>query len=320
MRYQFALHTLTGARPYNQDRIACAERDNALLMVLADGLSGYAGGEVAAQALVDTTIQAFQKIRQPAIARPSLFLALCVMHAHKLINRRARATPGLTPRTTCVLCLVQNGYAYWAHVGDSRLYHFRRGAVLSRTLDHTQTESLRREGAGAEARRLPGKGDLLKCVGGAQRPVISLGRETSLQTGDALLLCSDGVWRAYEDSELAAALRYDTMEESVEELLLGAETRMGAACDNLSAITLRWDDAITTAPALEPQGATDIDQEELWEEARRLVLKQRIQKKLAHTGHVWPQDPPAPRPQRDPTMQAAIDEIESFIDEIDRLL
>ncbi|MFQ5937261.1 MAG: protein phosphatase 2C domain-containing protein, partial [Acidiferrobacterales bacterium] len=67
MRYELASHSALGARPTNQDRVAFAERDNAVLMAVADGLGGHAGGDVAAEALTHTAVRAFGRIKQPLI-------------------------------------------------------------------------------------------------------------------------------------------------------------------------------------------------------------------------------------------------------------
>ena len=224
MKYQLAYQSLRGSRPTNQDRVAHAERDNAVLMILADGLGGHRGGEIAAELLVQTVLHVFQAVKHPRIAQPSAFLALGIVQAHNAIHDHAKSTPDLMPRTTCVLCLVQDGYAYWAHVGDSRLYHFRGNTLLRRTHDHTATEELRQDGvlSDDEMRDHPQKSRLLKCVGGPTRPTISLSEETRLEYGDVLLLCSDGLWEALAPEELLAFTRRDPIEEGAEEMLAAA--------------------------------------------------------------------------------------------------
>ena len=76
MRYRYAISTEKGTRDYNQDRAACLEGSDSVLLILGDGLGGYAGGDIAADILVDTASKAFLKIRTPVIDEPSLFLAL----------------------------------------------------------------------------------------------------------------------------------------------------------------------------------------------------------------------------------------------------
>lgn len=271
MKYQIAYQSLRGARPSNQDRVAHAERDNAVLLVLADGMGGYRGGEDAAELLTQTVLRGFRAVRQPVIQQPSAFLALSTVQAHNAINELAKARPELKPRTTCVLCLVQNGYAYWAHVGDSRLYHFRKGLLLHRTQDHTTTEDMRREGllTDEEMRDHPQKSRLLKCVGGPHRPTISLGQETRLEFGDLLLLCSDGLWGALAPEEMLSFLTRGPLDEAVEDMLAGAERKLRDASDNVSAVCLRWEEAATRAAPLQGNRAGDVDPRELWDYGKR---------------------------------------------------
>jgi PPM family protein phosphatase len=287
MKFQLAHHSLKGARPTNQDRIAYAETDSALLMVLADGLGGHEGGELAAETLTQTLVRAFQSVKQPYISKPSAFLALGIMQAHKQILAQGRARiPPITPRTTCVVCLVQRGYAYWAHVGDSRLYHFRGGELLARTLDHSTTEQLRQEGllSEEEMQQHPEKGHLLKCVGGPRKPVISLGEETALHRGDSLLLCSDGLWQAFTPDEIAQHLKAPALDVAVEEMLFAAVRKMKHGCDNVSAVCLRWEDAVTKSPPLQGNTAAQIDEAMLRQEARHhlpQVAKRQLAKPAA---------------------------------------
>jgi serine/threonine protein phosphatase PrpC len=280
MKYELASLSVVGARSSNQDRIVHAERDNAVLMVVADGLGGHAGGDLAAEALTQTAVNAFHRIKQPLITQPSAFLALTILQAHNAIIQYARAhDPELQPRTTCVLCLVQDGYAYWAHVGDSRLYHFRGNKVLTRTLDHTATERLREDGVITEEEMLshPEKSRLLKCVGGPRKPSISIGEETPLQRGDTLLLCSDGVWEAFAENELGRYLTYDSLDEGIEEMVIEAEQRRRESCDNMSAVCLRWRDHAPRSLPLQANRALNVDQEALWEIAKNKMLAQKAQ-------------------------------------------
>ncbi len=280
MKYELASLSVVGGRSSNQDRVVHAERENAVLMVVADGLGGHAGGDLAAEALTQTAVNAFHRIKQPTITQPSAFLALTILQAHNAIMQYAKIhDPELQPRTTCVLCLVQDGYAYWAHVGDSRLYHFRGDRLLTRTLDHTATERLREDGVITEEEMLshPEKSRLLKCVGGPQKPSISIGGETPLQRGDTLLLCSDGVWEAFAENELGRYLNYDSLDEGIEEMVIEAEHRRREACDNMSAVCLRWRDHAPRSLPLQANPALNVDQEALWEIAKNKMLAQKAQ-------------------------------------------
>ncbi|MHB8742476.1 MAG: PP2C family protein-serine/threonine phosphatase [Sulfuricaulis sp.] len=274
MKYQLTQFTLRGARPHNEDRVGVAERDNTMIMAVADGLGGHRGGEIAAEILVQTLLHVFQTIRQPVIQRPSVFLALGILHAHQLIVARGQASqPAIEPRTTCVVCLVQNGYAYWAHVGDSRLYLFRQNRFLLRTQDHTTVEELHQGGLLSEKEMLahPQKSHLLNCLGGPLKPTVSVGEETLLQPGDTLLLCTDGLWEAFTPEEMAPYLRSSTLDASLEEMLYAAVRKKRHGCDNVSAVCLRWEDAVTRHPPLQGNAAAQLSEEMLRGEARHHI-------------------------------------------------
>lgn len=317
MKYQLARHTSPGSRPTNQDRIAYSERDNAVLMAVADGLGGHAGGELAAEALTQIAVQAFERIKQPIITQPSALLALTILQVHNAIIQRAKQhDPPIQPRTTCVLCIVQDGYAYWAHVGDSRLYHFRNNKLLTRTLDHTATERLRAGGILTEEETLshPEKSRLLKCVGGPAKPTISLGEETPLQRGDILILCSDGLWEAFSTEEMEEYLEYETLDEGIEEMAIEAEERRRTASDNISAVALRWDDGPPKSLPLQANQALNVDQEALWEIAKNRMLVKKAQAKKTRKPELKPEKKKqAPSKAKKKSFEAEIEEIEKFI-------
>lgn len=264
MRYRYAISTEKGTRDYNQDRAACLEGSDSVLLILGDGLGGYVGGEDAADILVDTASRAFLKIRTPVIEEPSLFLALILQHAHRAINRHAKnSSKEIDPRTTAVLCLIQNGYAYWAHAGDSRLYLFRNGSQLTRTLDHTGSDQAKGGGRG-----IPLKTGLYNCIGGPSRPSITLGPEIALQYGDRLLLCSDGVWQGMAVDEVSDYLHEDDLEEATDNMLEAIVNRHPDVCDNVTAVVLSWDDKSGPGKSMQHEQIRDLTHNDLWRAAR----------------------------------------------------
>jgi serine/threonine protein phosphatase PrpC len=312
VNYELAHLTSRGGRSKNEDRLAVVERHNAVLLVVADGLGGHAGGEIAAEIVTQTLSRAFTGVRQPVIARPSAFLALSILQAHNAIRHQAKKfEPAYQPRSTCVACLVQDGYAYWAHVGDSRLYHFRHGQVLSRTQDHTSVEEMRQEGVldDQEALDHPSKSRLHKCVGSPRTPAIALGKETLLHQGDVILLCSDGLWEAWSSAELARFLKVGTIEESVDDMLRATERKMRDTSDNVSVIGLRWNEAVTRAVPLQGNQAVQIDPERLWQDGTKwsanAKLQQQYQDKMGALANEKPSD--------DTPLENQIDELEKFL-------
>ena len=143
MNCTLAFETRIGARRINQDRIGHWRTERALLMVVADGLGGHPRGELAAQISIDHFSAAFMRDARPALTDPREFLVRAMTGAHAAILREAYSLdlPDV-PRTVIVACVVQDGHAYWAHIGDCRLYLVRAGRIASQTRDHTVVQHL----------------------------------------------------------------------------------------------------------------------------------------------------------------------------------
>jgi serine/threonine protein phosphatase PrpC len=147
-----------------------------------------------------------------------------------------------TPRTTCVGCIVQAGHAYWAHVGDSRLYLFRQGGLIGQTKDHSKVQYLVDQGiiGAADVSEHPDRNKIFSCLGGLVDPVIDLGKRTPLRNGDILVLCTDGLWSALSREEIATWLTSTPILRTAPQMMREAEKRGGVDGDNLSAIVVRW--------------------------------------------------------------------------------
>jgi serine/threonine protein phosphatase PrpC len=210
-------------------------------------------------------------------------------------------------------------------VGDSRLYHFRSGRVLTRTLDDTKTEQLHVAGMLTEEEMLshPGKSKLLKCLGGNTDPLISLGRETRLYRNDALLLCSDGLWEAMPAGDLARYVHAKALELGVEEMLHDAEDRRRGAGDNLSAVCLRWEDAQTSTAPLQPHALTQADEKMLREAAKReaaedAIRRQRTPAEPKRAKPVADNKTPRKTPAGGKPLEATLQEIEAFLQRFEK--
>ena len=143
--------SLIGSRSCNQDRCMILGNATSTLMVMADGLGGHPRGEVAAQIVVDVCETLFRHAPKP-IPDPEHFMLHCIGKAHQSILRFGRRqTPPIAPRTTAVLAIVQDGVAYWVHVGDSRLYLIRDHQILAQTSDHATVRFVRQRGPSLRA-------------------------------------------------------------------------------------------------------------------------------------------------------------------------
>ncbi len=243
MKYVVYQASRRGGRPVNQDRVAYAYTSEALFMVVADGMGGHNHGELAAQMLVQAMTSLFQTRALPRLPNLQGFLLDGIYAAHDAINEYA-LRKGLQdpPRTTCVAAVVQGGVACWAHVGDSRLYHFDKRHLITRTRDHSAVQQLVEEGLLEEDAISihPDRNKLYNSVGGFALPDIELSEPVTLKEGDVLLLCSDGVWGELKAQEMLSTLRAYPLERAIRHMMDHAEFRGGRNCDNLSIVAMRY--------------------------------------------------------------------------------
>jgi serine/threonine protein phosphatase PrpC len=245
-----------GNREMNQDRMTVIETDHSVLLVVADGMGGHAGGEIAAEIAIKTLTKHFQLSAKP-IRNPRAFLGLAIEAAHRNIVNTAKSRPApFDPRTTCVACLVQGQHAWWAHVGDSRLYLLRGSEITSHTEDHSYVQDLYRQGEISEADMSshPMRNYLTRCLGGdAGVPQVSYGEIDKLTNNDMLVLCSDGFWSQLGKGQLETLLAKKDIDAQLNELANLAEKHAYPQSDNISAIALRWlgmgEEAFQTEPA-----------------------------------------------------------------------
>jgi PPM family protein phosphatase len=243
MRFTIFQESRKGARSVNQDRIAYTYSRDTLLLVVADGMGGHAGGEIAAQIAVRLFIERFQQEAKPLLKNPLTFLHETMVRAHAALGSYSAQFSMLeTPRTTCVACIVQGGHAYWAHVGDSRLGLYRQGALIAQTKDHSKVQYLLDQGLinAGEAAQHPDRNKIYSCLGGLVDPVIDLSNRMPLKNGDIIVLCTDGLWGPLGSDEVATWLTSTPILKAAPEMMREAERRGGADGDNLSAIVVRW--------------------------------------------------------------------------------
>ncbi|MCW9024706.1 MAG: serine/threonine-protein phosphatase [Gammaproteobacteria bacterium] len=282
MQFEFGRTSRLGNRVINQDRIEIIEGNDSVVLVLGDGLGGKPGGELAAQTLVDTISNELDLNPLPA-EEPEAFLRELLRRAHQniLINGRAQ-TPPVEPGTTAVICLVQNGKAWWAHAGDSRLYLFRDGLPLYRTTDHSYVEQLYQEGRISlkKINKHPMRNYVTQCIGLSNNvPEITVSNGVEVKERDIILLCSDGFWEPLGDAQMGPALEHP-LDDALNALAESAESASYPKSDNATSVALR----VTSLQLL-----------------KATPPKQQRQKQAA--GHAYPAD----------NLDDAIDEIQRAI-------
>lgn len=245
MRFLIYQNSRQGPRKNNEDRLGYSYSRESLFMVVADGMGGHLHGEIAAQIAMQFLIEAFKREAQPKIADPHRFLLDTMTGAHLAILSFAESQRFLeTPRTTCVACIVQDGAAYWGHVGDSRLYLIRDGRVEAVTKDHSRVQLLVDAGRmRPEAMQAhPDRNKIFNCLGQLHPPRVDISRKTVLHHDDTIILCSDGFWGPLPQSLIVYTLLRKDILRAVPELLDAAELRAGVDGDNLSVVAMTWRD------------------------------------------------------------------------------
>ncbi|MBL0141995.1 MAG: serine/threonine-protein phosphatase [Betaproteobacteria bacterium] len=244
MRFTIFRDSRQGDRSGNEDRIGYSYGKDVLLMVVADGMGGHLQGEVAAEIAVTEITRLFQQEARNRLRRPSDFLVSVINAAHRAIVSHAVAENLLeSPRTTCVVCIVQGGTAWWAHSGDSRLYVLRGGKLVAATQDHSRVQQLVDSGVitPEAAATHPERNKIFSCLGGVVPPVIAVGSEFALQTGDTILLSSDGFWSQIPAALIANLLRKQDIVGLLPGLLTEAYKRAKGESDNLSIVAMTWE-------------------------------------------------------------------------------
>ena len=250
MRFSIFQDSRQGDRKGNEDRIGYSYNRDVLLMVVADGMGGHQDGEVAAEIAVTEITRRFQQEARNKLRRPFDFLVSAIQSAHRAIVSHAVEKNLLEcPRTTCVACVIQNGYAYWAHAGDSRLYVIRKGQLVAATQDHSKIQQMLDAGqiTPEQAARHPDRNKIFSCLGGVVPPHIDIGREVRLESGDTVMLMTDGFWAHIPAALLGSMLQKQAVTSLMPGLMNEAQRRANGESDNLTVVAMTWenqDDAL----------------------------------------------------------------------------
>lgn len=263
MRFTIFQESRIGKRRINQDRMNYSFTRDALMMVVADGMGGHPRGEVAAQIAVQHITEAFVATAHTTIPDPYQFLSRTLNQAHLAINDYA-ARNGMpeAPRTTCIVCVVQDNAAHWAHVGDSRLYAIRANRLLVQTRDHSQVQLMLEQGLidPADVVAHPARNRVYSCLGGTQLPEIEFSRRTQIKPGDLIALCSDGAWAPFSDDTVVRTLSSASPVSTVPRLLDLAEEAGGKTCDNLTLIAMQWEEGSAAVASPAPDDDQTVDE------------------------------------------------------------
>ncbi len=270
MKFQLGSVTRVGNRKKNEDSYGSFSNSHTLVMVVADGMGGHGGGQLASQSVIKTVGKFFEEQNQgEPIKDPVAFLQKVILASHDEINRVGAAqNPPVDPRTTIVICLIQDSFAWWAHLGDSRLYLFRHGTLKFRTRDHSRIEELMQQGLinAKEAQTHPQRHQVTRCLGGPRAITkMTITKAQPLQTGDMILLCSDGLWNPMRSQKILDVVMTSSnsgnfMDDIASDLASEAESAAMPRSDNVTLMLMRWMGGPPTKSPQAPTAATEQEQ------------------------------------------------------------
>ncbi|HEY9066904.1 MAG TPA: PP2C family serine/threonine-protein phosphatase [Burkholderiaceae bacterium] len=244
MRFSVYQVSRKGGREKNEDRMGYCYTRDAGLFALADGMGGHPEGEVASQLALQTLAALFQRDCKPTLADPLRFLHEAIIAGHHQLLRYATQKALIdTPRTTIVACLLQGNAAYWAHCGDSRLYLVRGEKLIARTRDHSYSELQQTMSQVVPMSDRFNRNVLFTCLGSPGKPVVDTVGPLLMQSGDRILLCSDGLWGTVDDNVITEQLARRDISDAVPELVEQALRNGGAKSDNVSVLAVEWEAA-----------------------------------------------------------------------------
>jgi len=229
-------------RSENQDRVSRAPTPYGDLFVVADGMGGYQGGAEAAQATVDGFAR-FLDANPGIPLREALQQAAAAISAD-LLQRSAANQQLRGMGSTVVLCVVSGNHVTHAHAGDSRAYLLRDGQLQQLTRDHSFMERMVSHGilTPEQAIAHPDASVLTRALGQGADVSLDIG-ELDLRPGDALLLCSDGLWAYARHEEVEAIANSGQLSPSEIAAALLRLALEGGGGDNISIQFLRFEAA-----------------------------------------------------------------------------
>jgi serine/threonine protein phosphatase PrpC len=232
-----------GDRAYQQDQVEVlihARSPGCALAVLADGMGGKSGGRKAADQVLLTARQLFERF-VPGQDDPAELLRQLVRESHLMIKLTAITAEEEPHSTVAAFVLTPDLACQAIHAGDSRIYHFRGAEMVARTMDHSFVQRLIQEGKLTEeqAHTHPQSNLLTGCLGTHQDPPLESWSIGEIQPGDTLMACSDGLWHYFTPKELGAIVHGLPPREASEMLVNKARQRARGGGDNLSLALVR---------------------------------------------------------------------------------
>ena len=237
----FAKTDIGKAREMNQDYYyVSSPESNVQLYILADGMGGYNGGDVASKLAVETVKNYiennFNKI-EPQKEQILQLVKNAAEYANTVVYEKSKTSEDLQGMgTTLDICLIYNNKVYIGHVGDSRIYLIRKDIIRKLTKDHSYVQKLLEDGkiTREEANHHPKKNMLIKALGCTEYVEPDI-RARNIEKQDILLMCSDGLTNMVEESVIYKLVKENP--QTAPEKLVNLANEAGGY-DNITVITI----------------------------------------------------------------------------------
>ena len=238
----FAKTDIGKAREINQDYYYISE-DNEMprLCILADGMGGYKGGEVASKLAVESARNYIKSNFSSNLIEKEEILKLvenAIEYANMVVYEKSKEVQELEGMgTTLEVCLIYNNKAYIGHVGDSRIYRIRKDVIRKLTKDHSYVQQLveDKKSTREEAKTHPKKNMLTKALGCTPYVEPDL-RARNFEKGDIFIMCSDGLTNMVEEKRIFELVKED--ENTAADRLIN-EANMAGGYDNITVIIIK---------------------------------------------------------------------------------
>lgn len=238
----FAKSDIGKAREMNQDYYYISSPEDKInLYILADGMGGYKGGEIASK-IATTTVKSYIETNFEKVAYDKeeilKLIKSAIEYANMVVYEKSKENEELEGMgTTLEVCLIYNNKAYIGHLGDSRIYRIRKEFIRKITTDHSYVQKLVKDGtiSKEEAEHHPKKNMLTKALGCTPfvEPDVTI---KGFIKDDILLICSDGLTNMVDDKKIYETVRQDS-EKAVDQLIEKANNAGGY--DNITVIIIK---------------------------------------------------------------------------------
>ena len=224
-------------REHNEDHIGVFEIDGGLLIVVCDGLGGNRGGEIASQLAVETIQTEFRELKKLGVLER---IKQSIIKANETIIEKSTNDENLSGMaTTSEVLFLKKDFAYWGHVGDSRIYISKNGKLQLLSKDHSLVQRLVDEGyiTLKEAASHPNKNIITRALGDNSEVDVDLSKmKLKKKDNNRFLVCTDGVSGVLTDNEIGKLINGNSLSNVADKMSQIIEDR--GAPDNYSFVLL----------------------------------------------------------------------------------